>query len=516
MPRRNRRHPYRTNGTARASGQGKRAAQRYSLHARREYQNVLSPAPNGALERAGRWLKTGALASITYSLTSLLRGNGTNGDVEIGKGAGLGLAALLNALDWDNVRAEVDRESRAHAVLMGGKGAGKTTLLYRLKGFMPKEIRATEEIRMPEEIRATEEIRMSEEIQIESEGAESEREWRAPDAHIENLGFFAVIDVPAASPNGTLNESSAILLELESADLVVWVLDAEQGLRTWEYEWIQRVRALGKSILIAANKMDRLASTDALQRWARVLGCEILPIAAATGMNLVTLLLPRLADASPSLATALGREITSWRRTAAARAMRRAAVLSGLTGLEPIPLLDLPFQIFIQLQMVLRIGAIYGQPLTDRYSREMLATMVSAVALRMGGQQLMKVIPFVGWAASGALAAAGTWTIGRIAVEYFERGRKVWGRKENASEGRIVGWSDGQEMERGSEGEIENERKRDWRLEIGDWRGGIGKWSVVRWVGNLKRRLDVKGWVGQQKKKQEEGTEGSGDDGAAI
>lgn len=434
MSRRTRRHFHGTNGTARANGHGKRAPHGHALKAGSSYRQPLPPAPQGIFEHAGRWLKTGALAGITHSLTALLRGNDSNSDLEIGgKGAGLGLAALLNALDWENVRAEVDRESRAHAVLMGGKGAGKTTLLYRLKGFIPEELR------------------------MQDEADEPENELYETETHVENLGFFAVIDVPAASPNGALSEQSAILLELESADLVVWVLDAEQGLRTWEYEWIQRVRALGKSMLIAANKADVLTTNESVQRWARVLGCEILPIAAATGMNVETLLVPRLADASPGLATALGREITSWRRNAVARAMRRAAVLSGLTGLEPVPLLDLPFQIFIQLQMVLRIAAIYGQPLTDRYSREMLATMVSAVALRMGGQQLMKVIPFVGWAASGALAAAGTWTIGRIAVEYFEHGKNTAIWKWRGREG-----TEGTEGNKGTG--REGEKKREERF----------------------------------------------------
>jgi uncharacterized protein (DUF697 family) len=45
--------------------------------------------------------------------------------------------------------------------------------------------------------------------------------------------------------------------------------------------------------------------------------------------------------------------------------------------------------------------------------------------LRYGGQQLVKIIPLAGWLASAALAAGGTWVIGRIAVEYFENGRQV-------------------------------------------------------------------------------------------
>jgi len=47
------------------------------------------------------------------------------------------------------------------------------------------------------------------------------------------------------------------------------------------------------------------------------------------------------------------------------------------------------------------------------------------VALRYLGQQLAKVIPLAGWAASGALAAGGTWAIGKAATGYFENGRHI-------------------------------------------------------------------------------------------
>lgn len=357
-------------------------------------------------QRLAHWFSPHILQELFHRIGAMRRGGSHSGASEFDSGgvlsAGLGLSSLLNALDWESVRAEVDRESRAHVVLIGGIGAGKTTLLYQLKGFAPEE----------------------EADELDTERFENASE-ETMGGRVENLGFFALIDVPAASPNGSFSYDSAIALELENADVIVWVMDASVGLRTWEYEWLQRVRALGKALLLVANKMDRVTAPEQISKWERALGCEILPIAAKSGMNVASRLVPRLADASPHLATALGREVASWRRDAAGRVIQRAAMLSGLTGLEPVPLLDIPFQIFIQLQMVLRLAAIYGQPLNDRYSREMLTTMVSAVGLRFAGGQLVKAIPLVGWLASGGLAAAGTWTIGRIGVEYFEHGKSV-------------------------------------------------------------------------------------------
>lgn len=324
-------------------------------------------------------------------------------------GAELGFGALLNGMDWENVRTNVERESQAHVILAGAANTGKTTLLYRLKGLDEGTIEPIDY----QDIVAD----PSEEPLGEEQPAVSE-----------NFGFFAVLDLLPGKPPNSSNgyfEGNGVWGELESADLIVWVLDGVRGLHAWEYEWISRVRSLGKPLLVVCNKQDEMKNLNVLARWQQALGIEILSISARDGTNVMTQLVPRMADAIPSLATALGREVVEWRRTAAERIMRRAATLSGLVGLEPVPLLDLPFQITIQLQMVLRIGAIYGQPLRDQYGREMLVTMVSAVAVRFVGGQLAKVVPLVGWVISGVLAAGGTWAIGRIALEYFEHGRQV-------------------------------------------------------------------------------------------
>jgi small GTP-binding protein len=317
-------------------------------------------------------------------------------------GFGLGLGALLNALDWDHVRAEVDQESRARIALVGAEGAGKSTLLNRLKGF------ETPSVQTPDV---------------------SETSGVSPT--VEDFGLFAVIDLPACGPNGRLAEGDPAWLVFQSADLVLWMLDGQAGLRPWEYEWICRARSMGKALTVVLNKLDLVSDPGEVARLNQSLGCAVIPISArdAPSADIAERLLTHIADVSPNLTTALGREAPAWRCIAARRVIQRATALSGLVGVEPVPLLDIPFQVLIQLRLVLRLAAIYGEPLGDRYSRELLATIVSGVALRYLGQQLAKVIPLAGWAASGALAAGGTWAIGRVATDYFEHGRHVhWPR----------------------------------------------------------------------------------------
>jgi uncharacterized protein (DUF697 family) len=115
----------------------------------------------------------------------------------------------------------------------------------------------------------------------------------------------------------------------------------------------------------------------------------------------------------------------AFRRQTAYRVMRKTAMISALFGAEPIPLLDVPFQVVLQMRLVLRVAAIYGEPMTDQYGKELLATLVSGVLTRYLGQQAAKLVPVLGWVVSGGMAAASSWTIGRMALAYFENERRL-------------------------------------------------------------------------------------------
>jgi uncharacterized protein (DUF697 family) len=185
------------------------------------------------------------------------------------------------------------------------------------------------------------------------------------------------------------------------------------------------LRALGRPLLIVLNKIDQVADKEVVRTLNHTLACTVIPIEARDFQSINESLLPQLVAACPNLALPLGREVLGWRRTAAQRVIDRSAVVSGLVGTEPAPLLDLPLQVLIQLRLILRLGAIYGEPVNDRYSQELLVTMASSVALRYVSQQVVKLIPLAGWIVSGVLAAGGTWAIGELAQRYFENGRQI-------------------------------------------------------------------------------------------
>lgn len=92
-----------------------------------------------------------------------------------------------------------------------------------------------------------------------------------------------------------------------------------------------------------------------------------------------------------------------------------------MVGIEPIPIIDLPLQVALQWKVILQIAAIYGRPGLDVRSKEMASTIGLSVARSMVTQQLVKLVPVVGWLLSGLSSGLSTWPIGHAFLRYYER-----------------------------------------------------------------------------------------------
>ena len=53
--------------------------------------------------------------------------------------------------------------------------------------------------------------------------------------------------------------------------------------------------------------------------------------------------------------------------------------------------------------------------------------MIGGLVFRYLAEEAAKIVPFGGDLVAGAIAAAGTWSLGMVAVEYFESGKKLSG-----------------------------------------------------------------------------------------
>ena len=112
---------------------------------------------------------------------------------------------------------------------------------------------------------------------------------------------------------------------------------------------------------------------------------------------------------------------------------------SGALGAQPIPLADLPFLLGFQLAMVSGIIYISGRELSLKLATEFLGTMGInmglGLAFREGARAAARaatklLLPGVGNAISGFVAAGGTYAIGRAALAYYIEGVDLAGARE--------------------------------------------------------------------------------------
>jgi uncharacterized protein (DUF697 family) len=81
--------------------------------------------------------------------------------------------------------------------------------------------------------------------------------------------------------------------------------------------------------------------------------------------------------------------------------------------------------------MILRIAAVYGEPVSAQHLRELVATVAGGLAIRYLAEEVAKAAPIGGDLVSGAIAAGGTYALGQVAIEYFERGKQLSSRQIN-------------------------------------------------------------------------------------
>lgn len=306
--------------------------------------------------------------------------------------------SLRDLWQWDGLAAEIGQESQARVAFVGLPGVGKSLLFNRLRGWV---------------ISGREGTAVSDVFELEA------------DMRLESLGVFVLADLPACLAEAGLSYPD-IMLNLGEPALVVYLLDATTGVTADDYRWVAALRATGKPLLAALNKCDLITEEVLIaQEACEKLGMPVIPISAHTGHNVEDRLLPAMLDAVPRLAVPLGRELRGLRRHAARRVIRQAALLSGVVGAQPVPLLDLPFQVMIQVGVVMRVGAAYGYVPTGSLNREVVGTVLGTLGIRYLALALVKLIPFVGWAVAGVLSGAMTFVIGEAAIRYYEAGAQV-------------------------------------------------------------------------------------------
>ncbi|MBI1913202.1 MAG: DUF697 domain-containing protein [Planctomycetes bacterium] len=95
------------------------------------------------------------------------------------------------------------------------------------------------------------------------------------------------------------------------------------------------------------------------------------------------------------------------------------ATLAASAGAIPIPWIDLLILPGIQSRMIHHLSEIYGQPLNATRFLEIAGSLGMGLLVRQAVREVSKFIPFVGSVASGALAGASTFALGKAFCYYY-------------------------------------------------------------------------------------------------
>jgi len=302
---------------------------------------------------------------------------------------------LFQALDWDRLSLQVEEEAHARLAIVGPVNSGKSTLFNLIKGRKVSAVKA---------------------VPGTTKGLVTE-----------DMGPFVLIDTPGFGEVGGVDRASLARSAAEEADVAVLVLDGAAGLHQADHDLYTALQAARVPLVVVLNKVDLIKRdvAEVLEDIERKLGTTVLPISAKTGAGVAEQLIPAIVESHPWMTVALGRALPAYRRQLSRRLIASASVLNSVIAAEPIPGLDIPLLLASQVRMVLRIAAIYGESLSVRHARELLTTIAGGVALRYLAAQLGKLVPGPGWLIGAAVTGLGTWAIGRVAVAYFESGRRL-------------------------------------------------------------------------------------------
>ncbi len=310
------------------------------------------------------------------------------------------LRRLLDAVGWEELRAEFAADAPPRLAIVGPVNAGKSTLFNAIAGA--------------------------------ERSAVSPLPGTTTAAVEELVGPLRLVDTPGAGEPGDDARWGAAWQQVVAASGVVLVLDAAAGLRQADVALWQAIAALDSPALITLNKIDLLGAADltaAVSYVEQQLGTRVIPISAARGTNVAELLMPALLDLEPTVTVALGRALPGFRRTAAERIVREAAGLAAAAGAEPVPFVDIPLVLAAQIRMVLRVAAIYGETLDAERAKEIIGAVMGGMLVRTAARQIARLVPVVGWAAAGGVAAAGTYALGRVTIEYYASGKTLGQRQ---------------------------------------------------------------------------------------
>lgn len=246
-----------------------------------------------------------------------------------------------------------------------------------------------------------------------------------------DAGIFNLVDTPGADAVGPVGtqERERALEAARTAQFLIIVFDAIQGVKQTEQDLYQQMLDLKKPFVVVLNKIDLAGKhKDAIiEKTALNLGIDqyqVIPVSALKGTGIAEITMAIIA-ADPAMTLALANAMPMYRRKIAWRTITTSSSLSAAIALSPLPVIDFLPLIANQVGMVMTIARIYQYKITPARARELIGTFGLGMLGRSLFQQFSKFASLPGWLLSSAIATSMTVVMGFAAIEWFEKGERI-------------------------------------------------------------------------------------------
>lgn len=204
------------------------------------------------------------------------------------------------------------------------------------------------------------------------------------------------------------------------ADIYLAVITTNTGMITRELPVLERMDR-SKLMVALVGIPEHLAATR-LREVLHTLDLsadQVIPVTSLKDLAgpFALALFDRFAD----MVIPLSRQFPIFRSEAAWQEVQATSKQNAVIGALPLPGADLPIMTANQVKMLMRIAAMFDLPLNVERAKELLAVVGGGLAMRTLSRQVVKVVPWAGWAIAGGMGYAGTLAMGKAAIEYFKR-----------------------------------------------------------------------------------------------
>jgi uncharacterized protein (DUF697 family) len=234
---------------------------------------------------------------------------------------------------------------------------------------------------------------------------------------------------------GPLIASLARATLIDRAELVILVLAEGRAITAGEETAVNRWAGEGKKVIVVQNTVQPSGPPLSLSEWSDT---RVLQGLVTHPQFLEQQFVPAVLQAMPDRKMSLARNFPLFRIAVAKEIINESSMANASysfsTGLaEIVPALNIPFNVAdmlvltkAQAFLVYKLGLVFG--LSGRWQDHLTAfgsTIGLGFVWRTLARQLVGLIPGFGIIPKVAIAYAGTFAIGRGALQWYETGRQV-------------------------------------------------------------------------------------------